>query len=383
MIRVAILGSTGSIGKSALQVIARHPDHFQVVTLAANRRVEELWAQVERFGPQRAVLADESVPLPASSSPTRWTSGRQALLAAAADPEVDVVLNALVGATGLEPTLTALEAGHRLALANKESLVAGGPLVLQAAKMAGSQIVPIDSEHSAILQCLEGSRRDSVQRLVLTASGGPLRGRNREQLWHVRPEDALRHPTWDMGAKITIDSATLANKALEVIEACHLFHVPAEQVQVLVHRQSVIHSMVEFVDGSMLAQMGPPDMAFPILYALHYPERRPAPLQGFDPALFSTLTLEEIDPERYPALALGFEAVRRGGVAGAVLNAADEVAVEAFLAGDLRFLEITELCASVLRSIPEDFPAHTMDDVLAADTWARAQAREALSALQA
>ena len=376
MIRVAILGSTGSIGKSALQVIARHPDHFQVVTLAANRRVEELWAQVKRFGPQRAVLADESVPLPASSSPTRWTSGRQALLAAAADPEVDVVLNALVGATGLEPTLTALEAGHRLALANKESLVAGGALVLQAAKMAGSQIVPIDSEHSAILQCLEGSRRDSVQRLVLTASGGPLRGRNREQLWHVRPEDALRHPTWDMGAKITIDSATLANKALEVIEAHYLYGLAYDRIDAVVHPQSIIHSFVEFVDGSVLSQLGFPTMELPILYALSYPDRvEDEVLRTYDPVRSPPLTFEEIDQEAFPLFGLGVEAGAKGGAAPAAYNAGNEIAVQAFLEGRIRFPEMVDVVSEAIDGVGVG-QLTSVEDVLAVDGTARVVATE-------
>ena len=368
--RLVILGATGTVGVQTLRILEQAESPLEVVALSAHDRAEELAALAGALGSVSTYLTSD-------------LDQHDALLDFLRQGDYELCLNAVVGAAGLPYSEATLAAGCDLALANKESLVLAGELLTRLARATGAAILPVDSEHAAIHQCLLGADPTAIRRLYLTASGGALRDLPISELAEVSPERALDHPNWEMGPRITIDSATMMNKALEVIEACHLFHVPAEQVQVLVHRQSVIHSMVEFVDGSMLAQMGPPDMAFPILYALHYPERRPAPLQGFDPALFSTLTLEEIDPERYPALALGFEAVRRGGVAGAVLNAADEVAVEAFLAGDLRFLEITELCASVLRSIPEDFPAHTMDDVLAADTWARAQAREALSALQA
>ena len=376
MTRVAILGSTGSIGKSALQVVARHPDRFQLVTLAAHHRVEELWAQVEKFSPRRAVLADESVPLPVSSGPTRWRSGREALLAAAADPDVDVVLNALVGAAGLEPTLRALEAGHRLALANKESLVAGGALVLQAAETAGSKIVPIDSEHSAILQCLGGSRRESVRRLVLTASGGPLRGRNREELWHVRPEDALRHPTWNMGAKITIDSASLANKALEVIEAHYLYGLGYDRIDAVVHPQSIVHSFVEFVDGSVLSQLGFPTMELPILYALSYPERvEDEALRTYDPVRSSPLTFEEIDQAAFPLFGLGVEAGAKGGAAPAAYNAGNEIAVQAFLEGRIRFPEMADVVSEAIEGVGAEQPT-SVEDVLAVDGTARAVATE-------
>ena len=376
MIRVAILGSTGSIGKSALQVVARHPDRFQVVTLAAHRRAEELWAQVEKFSPRRAVLADESVPLPAGSSSTQWQSGRQALLAAAADPEVDVVLNALVGAAGLEPTLNALQAGHRLALANKESLVAGGELVLRAAELGGGEIVPIDSEHSAILQCLAGSEPDVVRRLVLTASGGPFRGRNPEDLWHVRPEDALRHPTWNMGAKITIDSATLANKALEIIEAHHLYGLAYDRIDAVVHPQSIVHSFVEFVDGSVLSQLGLPTMELPILYALSYPERvADETLRTYDPVRSSPLTFEQIEQEAFPLFGLGVEAGTKGGVVPAAYNAGNEIAVHAFLEGRIRFPEMADVVSGAIEGVGVG-QLTSVEDVLAVDGTARAVATE-------
>jgi len=305
MIRVAILGSTGSIGRSALEVMGRHSDRFEVAALVANRSVEALEEQVHRFRPRRAVLCDGDASLKGSGG-TDWGSGKEALLEVAADPDVDVVLNALVGAAGLEPTLAALDAGHRLALANKESLVAGGHLVTEAAARGSAEIVPIDSEHSAILQCLHGHPGSEVQRVVLTASGGPFRGRDAEALWRVRPEEALRHPTWDMGAKITIDSATLANKALEVIEAHHLYGLEYDAIDAVVHPQSIIHSFVEFVDGSVLAQLGFPTMELPILYALSYPDRvSDETLRTYDPVAASPLTFEEIDHGAFRLFGLG------------------------------------------------------------------------------
>ena len=382
MIRVAILGSTGSIGRSALEVIARHADRFQVVALAANRSADELAAQVRRFRPAKAVLCGAGAALPPAGAGTEWASGRAALLDVAADPEVDVVLNALVGAAGLEPTLAALEAGHRLALANKESLVAGGRLVTSAAAWGGGEIVPIDSEHSAILQCCEGYPGSSVQRVVLTASGGPFRGRNSEALWHVRPEEALQHPTWDMGAKITIDSATLANKALEVIEAHYLYGLDYDAIDAVIHPQSVIHSFVEFVDGSVLAQLGFPTMELPILYALSYPERlNDAALRTYDPVSASPLTFEEIDHEAFPLFGLGREAGRRSGGAPAVYNAANEVAVDAFLAGRVRFPEMAEVVSEAMASVGGG-EIRDVRDVLDADSSARAAAADAAERIE-
>ncbi|MEX2048344.1 MAG: 1-deoxy-D-xylulose-5-phosphate reductoisomerase [Gemmatimonadota bacterium] len=381
MIRVAILGSTGSIGRSALEVIARHPERFAVVALVANKSVDELAAQVRRFRPARAVLCGDGGALPRSEGATRWSSGRSALLDVAADPEVDVVLNALVGATGLEPTLAALGAGHRLALANKESLVAGGELVTRAAAEGGGEIVPIDSEHSAILQCCHGHPGSAVERVVLTASGGPFRGRNREALRHVRPEEALRHPTWDMGAKITIDSATLANKALEVIEAHYLYGLAYDRIDAVIHPQSVIHSFVEFVDGSVLAQLGFPTMELPILYALSHPERvDDAALRTYDPVKSSPLTFEEIDHEAFPMFGLGREAGRRSGSAPAVYNAANEVAVQAFLDGRIRFPEMAEVVSEAMARAAVG-PIRDVRDVLEADGAARAAASEAAERL--
>lgn len=376
VIRVAILGSTGSIGRSALRVIERHPERFEVVTLAANRSVDALAAQAERHRPRRVIVCDDDVGRPGSRDGVAWSSGRDALLEAAADPDVDVVLNALVGAAGLEPTLHALGASHRLALANKESLVAGGPLVLAAAESGGGEIVPIDSEHSAILQCIEDRRARDVQRIVLTASGGPFRGRNPDQLWLVGPQEALRHPTWDMGAKITIDSATLANKALEVIEARFLYGLSYDAIEAVIHPQSVIHSFVEFVDGSVLAQLGFPTMELPILYALSYPDRVGDPqLRTFDPVRSSPLTFEAIDRDAFPMFALGEEAGRRGGCAPAVYNASNEVAVQAFLDDAIRFPEIAAVVAETMERVGSS-PVRDLEDVLAVDAAARAVASE-------
>ena len=381
VIRVAILGSTGSIGRSALEVVSRHPGRFEIVALAANRRVERLAEQVERFRPDTAVVCDASVPLPESTGRTEWSSGRGALLDVVSRSDVDVVLNALVGAAGLEPTVATLEAGHRLALANKESLVAGGPIVLASARRGGGEIVPIDSEHSAILQCLEGHGADAVHRLVLTASGGPFRGRSAPELDQVVASEALRHPTWDMGAKITIDSATLANKALEVIEAHFLYGLGYDAIEAVVHPQSIIHSFVEFVDGSVLAQLGFPTMELPILYALNYPVRvSDESLRTYDPVRASPLTFEGIDHEAFPMFALGVEAGRRSGCAPAVYNAANEVAVQAFLEGRIRFPEIPEVVGTAMDRIGVS-ELTEMDDVTAADAAARVVAAEAAAAL--
>ncbi|MEJ2205085.1 MAG: 1-deoxy-D-xylulose-5-phosphate reductoisomerase [Gemmatimonadota bacterium] len=381
MIGVAILGSTGSIGRSALEVVRRHPGRFRVVALTANRRVDLLAEQVDAFRPALAVVADETAERPAATGETRWVAGPEGVLEAAQLDEVDVVVNALVGSVGLEPTIRALEAGHRLALANKESLVAGGPLVLRAAGKGGAEIVPIDSEHSAILQCLEGYDRSSVERITLTASGGPFRGRNLEELWRVGPSDALDHPTWDMGAKITVDSATLANKALEVIEAHYLYGFGYDRIGAVVHPQSIVHSFVEFIDGSVLAQVGFPTMELPILYALTYPERvGDASLRTYDPVRSSPLTFEAIDGHVFPLFDLGLEAGRRGRSAPAVYNAGNEIAVEAFLKEEIRFPEMADVVSAALDGVG-DHEIHRVEDVLAADEAARMLATEAVRGL--
>jgi len=381
LIRIAVLGSTGSIGRSALEVISRHPDRFEVVALAANRRVQALEAQVAAFRPDTAVLSDDDIDLPESLDTTHWMSGREALLEVAARDDVDVVLNALVGAAGLGPTVAALEAGHRLALANKESLVAGGELVLSAAERGGGEIVPIDSEHSAILQCLSGRDIGEVQRIVLTASGGPFRGRSADELKSVGAAEALQHPTWDMGAKITVDSATLANKALEVIEAHVLYGLDYDRIDAVIHPQSIIHSFVEFVDGSVLAQLGFPTMELPILYALSYPERvGDAALRSYDPVRASPLTFEEIDHEAFPMFGLGVEAGKRSGCAPAVYNAANEIAVQAFLEDRVVFPEIADVVGEAIDRIGVS-ELRDMDDVIAVDAAARVVSAEAVARL--
>ncbi|HET7462936.1 MAG TPA: 1-deoxy-D-xylulose-5-phosphate reductoisomerase [Longimicrobium sp.] len=379
---VAILGATGSIGRSALAVLDQHPGRFRAVALTAHRNGAALAALAARYRPSLAVVADGPVPSDAGGGGTAWRAGREALLEAATHPDADIVLNALVGAAGLEPTLAALRAGKRVALANKESLVCGGPLVLQAAREGGGELLPVDSEHSAILQCLQGARPQDVRRLVITASGGPFRGFGAQMLASVTPADALRHPTWDMGAKITIDSATLANKALEVIEAHFLFGVGYDSIEAVVHPQSIVHSMVEMVDGSVLAQLGFPTMELPVLYALAYPERLPYSCRRFDPVAAGTLTFEPVRQADFPAFALGVGAGRAGGTAPAVYNAANEVAVQHFLAGRLSFPGIAEAIAETLERCPT-IPARSLADVLEADARARRCAEDFVQRLAA
>ena len=386
MIRIALLGATGSIGRSTLEVVARHPDRFEIVSVSAHRSAEGLAEIVERFRPSRAVLADvdafEALGHSGRVGETQWDSGRSAVTELAAADDVDVVVNALVGAAGLEPTLVALEAGHRLALANKESLVAGGALVTRARRSGGGDLVPIDSEHSAILQCIEGAPDDAVHRVVLTASGGPFRGWAREALSDVGPEAALKHPTWSMGAKISIDSATLANKALEVIEAHFLYDLDYSRIGAVVHPQSIVHSFVEFVDGSVLAQVGDPTMELPILYALTYPERVPdASLRGFNPVACSPLTFEEIDHEAFPLFGLGIEAGRRGGLAPAAFNAGNEIAVAAFLEGRVSFPGMARVVEAALEAVGLSEPT-SVGEVWEADRVAREAARAEIERLK-
>lgn len=371
-IRVAILGSTGSIGESALRVIGRHPERFEVTVLTANRSADLLSRQVSEVRPAHVVLTDGK---DAVGVPPEWGRGREALIEAVSRPDVDVVINALVGFAGLEPSLAALRAGKRLALANKESLVAAGDLVLQALAEGGGELVPIDSEHSAILQCMAGSAPDSVARIVLTASGGAFRSWDRQRLAAARPADALNHPTWAMGAKITVDSATLANKALEVIEAHALYRLSYDRIGVVIHPQSIVHSFVEFLDGSVLAQLGFPTMELPILYALTHPERvADRDLCTFDPVRSSPLTFEEPDGERFPLLGIGIESGRQGGTAPTAFNAANEVAVAAFLTEEISFPAIAEVVGGVVKGWTAS-PVSELGDVLDADREARSAAR--------
>jgi 1-deoxy-D-xylulose-5-phosphate reductoisomerase len=371
---VAILGSTGSVGTTALRVLARHEDRFRVAALTAHSNASLLREQVDRFHPAYVgIVRDRSERAP---SPAGWRTGPECLIEAAMRTDVDIVLNAIVGAAGLDATLAALGSGKRVALANKETLVMGGPLVADARRRGGGDLVPVDSEHSAILQCIAGRPEAEVRRLVLTASGGPFRDWPAARIEAATLDDALRHPTWRMGRKITVDSATLANKALEVIEAHYLFGLPFDRIDVVVHPQSVVHSLVEFVDGSVLAQLGAPNMEVPVLYSLTHPERAAdEAVPAFDPVAASPLTFERVRDDAFPALRLGIAAGRHGGAAPAVFNAANEEAVAQFTAGRIRFGDIARAISVALDALG-GMPALTRGDVLAADAEARRRVRE-------
>jgi 1-deoxy-D-xylulose-5-phosphate reductoisomerase len=372
-IGVAILGSTGSIGCSALQVLARQRERFRVAALTAYSNAELLEQQAAEWRPAYVGIVNGGM----RDAGSGMRSGAECLLEAATRPDVDIVLNGIVGAAGLEATLAALEAGKRVALANKETLVMAGELVTRAAREGGGELVPVDSEHSAVLQCITGRRPTELARLILTASGGPFRTWSAERVASATVDEALRHPTWKMGKKITVDSATLVNKALEVIEAHYLFGLPYEAVEVVVHPQSVVHAFVEFVDGAVLAQVGFPTMELPILYALTHPDRVPdAGARRFDPVAAGTLTFEPVRRELYPAYALGRAAAATGGTAPAAFNAANEVAVELFLEGRIPFGRIAETVERVLEA-HDAGDAGSLPAVLAADATARRLAREA------
>src|SRR4051794_19825612 len=367
---VALLGSTGSIGRSTLEVLRRHPDQFRLVALTAGRNGDELAAQVAEWAPTYAGLAG-------ASDDARWPTGADVLVDAATHPDADIVVNAVVGAAGLAATLAALGAGKRVALANKESLVMAGDLVAQAARAGGGEVVPIDSEHSAVLQCVTG-RDEGLARLILTASGGPFREWEVDRVWHATVEEALQHPTWRMGTKITVDCATLANKALELIEAHYLFGLPYDALDVVVHPQSVVHAFTEFCDGSVLAQLGFPSMELPILYALTHPERLPdSGVRRFDPVAAGPLTFEPVRIEVFRALQCGMSAGRAGGTAPAVFNAANEVAVAAFLQGSIPFGRISETIEQVLDAHTPS-GASSVESVRVADGWARRQAEQSV-----
>jgi 1-deoxy-D-xylulose-5-phosphate reductoisomerase len=372
--RVTILGSSGSIGTSALDVIAHLSEHLSVAGLSVNRSLATLVDQAHRFHPQAVAVADadSARELDGDALPreTRLLIGEDGIRELASDPSTDIVVLAIVGAVGLIGTWAALEAGKTVALANKETLVVAGPLVMQLAKQRSAKLLPVDSEHSAIFQALAGSKPEQVRRIVLTASGGPFRGMTRKQLANATPDEALNHPTWRMGRKITVDSATLMNKALEVIEAHWLFDLPMEKIEVVIHPESLIHSFVEFADGSVLAQLSPPDMRLPIQFALTYPERLSGPAKRLDWTTLGTIHFEAPDRETFPALDLGYEVARVGGTAGAVLNAANETAVKSFLAGELRFLDIPRVCRDVLTH--HHFRANpSLEELWAADRAAR------------
>jgi len=363
---VAILGSTGSIGTTALRVLDRQRERFRVVALTAFNNAALLGEQAERFQPSFVGLVQNGVDPHAG-----WNAGTACLIEAARRDDVDIVLNAIVGSAGLDATLAALDTGKRVALANKETLVMAGELVTAACRAGGGEIVPVDSEHSAILQCIAGRPGVDERRVIITASGGPFREWTSDQLEGATLEDALRHPTWRMGRKITVDSATLANKALEVIEAHFLFGLPYDRIEVVVHPQSVVHSFVEFVDGSVLAQLGVPSMELPVLYALTHPDRiADTGVPHFDPVALSPLTFEPIRADQFSAFSLGVAAGRKGGAAPAVFNAANEAAVALFLDARIRFADIGVAIAGALDALG-DMPGVSREAILAADTAAR------------
>ncbi len=376
-VNVVVLGSTGSIGRNTLEVIAASCGALKAYALSAHSSTALLLKQAEAVRPRWIVATD-----PEAAARQDWSSlppqtellvGPEGVGRIVADPEVDTVVSAIVGSAGLRGTWAALEAGKTVALANKESLVVGGPLVTRLAKQTGAAILPVDSEHSAVFQALQAGRREEVKRVVLTASGGPFRTYSDEQLAAVTVADALDHPTWEMGKKVTIDSATLMNKALEIIEARWLFDLEPDQIGVVIHPQSIVHSLVEFIDGSIVAQMSVPDMKLPIQYALTWPHRQSGVAERLDWGRAMHLDFDPPDFQRFAALGLGLEVARTGGTSGAVLNAANETAVAAFLAGELGFREIVPLVRDVLENHDFD-PNPTLDQLMAADRWARQEA---------
>ncbi|MGE6227183.1 1-deoxy-D-xylulose-5-phosphate reductoisomerase [Paenibacillus chitinolyticus] len=371
--RIAILGSTGSIGTQTLDVIAHHPDQFTVEALAGGRNVELLAEQIRRFKPKLASVATReladrlSALIPAG---TRVLFGEEGLLETAAGTDADFVVTAVVGNQGLEPTIAAIEAGKTIGLANKEPLVSAGHLVTEAANRKGVRLLPIDSEHSAIFQCLNGERREEIRKITITASGGSFRDRTREELEGVTVEQALNHPNWSMGAKITIDSATMVNKGLEVIEAHWLFGLPYDQIGVILHPESIIHSYVEFNDSSIIAQLGNPDMRVPIQYALSYPNRLHSPAKSLDLAEIAALNFRPMDFDRFPCLRMAYESGRTGGTAPTVFNAANEQAVAKFLQGEIPFLRIETIIEECLQR-HSVMSSPQIGDILEADRWAR------------
>ncbi len=372
MKRLAVLGSTGSIGVSTLEIVAEHPDRFQIVTLTAGRNLALLEEQIARFSPATVAVPDQDnarrLRERIGDDGPQILFGKAGLIACAVDSPADMVVSAIVGAAGLEPTLAAIEAGKDVALANKETLVIAGELVMSAVAKAGGQLFPVDSEHSAIFQSLEGHRISDVRRLILTASGGPFRNWSLDDLQEVTPQDALAHPNWNMGRKITIDSATMMNKGLEVI-AVHI------------HPESIVHSMVEYVDGAVMAQLGIPDMKTPIAYALSYPERLPLDLPPLDLCRLGKLHFAAPDSQCFPCLGLAYDAIRRGGTTPAVLNAANELAVDAFLMEQIGFLDIPRIISMVMDQ-HATVEASGLEPILAADSWARQAAKRVIADLQ-
>ncbi len=385
---ISILGSTGSIGQNTLKVVD-HLGDTRVVAMSAGRNMSVFAGQIAKYEPEIVSCADdacaEELERHLSESGTsipKIETGQNGLIAVATHDHADTVVSATVGAVGFVPTLRAIEAGKRIALANKETLVMAGELMTASAERSGAEILPVDSEHNAIHQCLRGEKRNEVRRLILTASGGPFRTWTKNEIEAATREQALNHPRWDMGDKITIDSATLMNKGLEVIEAKWLFGFDADQISVIVHPQSIVHSMVEMVDGSIIAQMGMTDMKHPIQYALTFPDRRECPLPPLDLTELSKLEFEEPDTGRFPCLNLAYQALRTGGTMPAVLNASNEVAVGAFLQGQIRFSEIAQVNREVMQ-LHESGPASDLESVLQADEWSRGIATSALARVTA
>lgn len=378
--RISILGSTGSIGQSTLEVIRQHPDQFEVVALAAGRNVQEMIQQIKNFKPRLVSLSTKELAEQVRSEvgdEVKVVWGEEGLIEVATHPDATFLVSALVGSVGLKPTLAAIQAGKKIGLANKETLVTAGHLVTKAAQESGVPILPIDSEHSAIFQCMNGERKRDIVRLILTASGGAFRDWTREQLKEATVEQALKHPNWSMGAKVTIDSATLMNKGLEVIEAHWLFDIPYEKIDVIIHPQSIIHSMIEYCDGSVIAQLGTPDMKVPIQYALSYPYRLPLQTERLDFVQLSRLDFKEPDMERFPCLRMAYEAGKVGGTMTTVLNAANEVAVEHFLNRKCSFIEIEEIVQKTLEK-HQPISSPSLEEIEEADQWARAFANEQL-----
>ena len=381
---IAILGSTGSVGVTTLDVVSRFPDRFRVVAMAAGRNLDRLVAQIRCFKPELVSVETPSLARELSERilPLKPTivHGAEGAIAVATHPEATLVMSAMVGALGLRPTLAAIKAGKDIAFANKEVLVIAGELITRAVKENGVRLLPVDSEHNAIFQCLEGKPRNALKRIILTASGGPFRSWPSDRFGAITIKDALNHPTWRMGSKITIDSATLMNKGLEVIEARWLFDVTAEQIAVVVHPQSVVHSMAEMIDGSVIAQMAVPDMAIPVAFALAYPERLPLNhLKTLSLVECGSLTFEEPDTHRFPCLRLAFDALAAGGTMPACLNAANEELVAAFLDGRTDFVTIPRYLEAIMDE-HDARPARTLEDLLDTDGWARAAARERIAA---
>jgi 1-deoxy-D-xylulose-5-phosphate reductoisomerase len=380
--RIAVLGSTGSIGLNTLDVLARHPDRFEVFAIAAHRNIEKLKQQCLEYSPKFVVVVDTDCAntlreqLRSSGSRTEVLAGSQALEELAAHAEVDVIMAAIVGAAGLRSTLAAARAGKRILLANKEALVMSGPLFMQTVRAGGATLVPVDSEHNAIFQCMGGTSTQGVKRVLLTASGGPFLRVAADTLTAVTPEQACAHPRWVMGRKISVDSATLMNKGLELIEACLLFDLPAAQVDVVIHPQSLVHSFVEYLDGSMLAQLGNPDMRTPIAHALGWPERVHSGVESLDLIRAARLDFEAPDVSRFPCLRLAREAAEAGGTAPAALNAANEIAVDAFLNGRLAFMDIPKVIERVMGQ-HRNVSVISLEDVFGADQWARERAQAA------